>query len=105
MAEASTSRGRQSKLDELIADFEDFKAQTHINFEALEQQLQSTQAENFSNFSSIVKLLEGIQVQIQAMQRQPSPPHLSTPTAEATPIPSPTGDHDPEIPSPIPMTS
>ena len=26
MAEASTSRGRQSKLDELIADFEDFKA-------------------------------------------------------------------------------
>ena len=38
------------------------------------------------------------------MQRQPSPPHLSPTTAAATPILSPTGDHDPEIQSPIPTT-
>ena len=86
MEEASTSRGCHSKLDELITEFEEFKAQTQMNFEAIYQQLQSNQAENLSNFGSIVKLLEGIQVQIQAMQRQPSPPH------------------DPEIQSPIPTT-
>ena len=38
------------------------------------------------------------------MQRQPSPPHLFTPTAAATPIHSPTGDHDPQPQSPIHMT-
>ena len=68
MEEASTSRGRQSKLDELLTEFEEFKAQTQMNFEALKHQLQSTQAENLSNFGTIVQLLEGIQVQIQAMQ-------------------------------------
>ena len=50
MEEASTSRGRQSKLDELITEFEEFKAQTQMNFEAINQQLQSNQAENLSNF-------------------------------------------------------
>ena len=74
MEEASTSRGNQGKLDGLIADFEDFKAQTQLNFEALKQQLQTYQEEHLSNFGAVIKLLEGIQVQIQTMQRQPSPP-------------------------------
>ena len=101
--EASTSRGRQGKLDGLIADFEDFKAQTQLNFETLKQQLQTNQEENLSNFGAIVKLLEGIQVQIQTMQRQPSPPPPFTPTAEATPLPSPTGASDPMLShSPVP---
>ena len=38
------------------------------------------------------------------MQRQPSPPHLSTPTAAANPINSPTDDYGPEPQSSIPVT-
>ena len=37
MEEASTSRGCHSKLDELITEFEEFKAQTQMNFEAINQ--------------------------------------------------------------------
>ena len=94
--EASNSRWKSSKLDELLTKFEEFKAQTQMNFEALKHQLQSTQAENLSNFGTIGQLLEGIQVQIQTMQRQLSPLHLSTPTAATTPINSPTDDYGPE---------
>ena len=97
MEEASTSRGNQRKLDALIADFEDFKAQTQLNFKALKQKLQTNQEEHLSNFGAIIKLLEGIQVQIHMMQRQPSPPAPFTPTAEATPLHSPTGDCDPML--------
>ena len=89
MEQASTSRGNQGKLDRLIADFEDFKAQTHLNIEAIKQQMQANQEEHLSNFGAIIKILEGIQVQIQTMQRQPSPPAPFTPTAEATPLHSP----------------
>ena len=105
--EASTSRRRQSKLNELLTEFEEFNAQTQINFEALKQQLQSNQAENLSNFGTIAKMIEGLQQQIQAMQRQPfpSPTHFSTPTAKATLIPSPIGDYANEPHSPIPMAS
>ena len=60
MEQASTSRGNQGKLDGLIADFEDFKAQTQLNFEALKQQMQTNQEEHLSNFGTVIKLLEGI---------------------------------------------
>ena len=43
--EASTSRGRQSKLDVLLQEFEDFKKETISNFDAIKHQLQANQVE------------------------------------------------------------
>ena len=83
------------------------KLKPKINFEALKQQLQSNQAENLSNFGTIAKMIEGLQVQIQAMKRQPSPSptHFPNPTAEAIPIPSSIGDHANEAHFPILMAA
>ena len=39
--ETNTSIGRQSKLDVLLLEFEDFRAETISNFDAIKQQLQA----------------------------------------------------------------
>ena len=69
LGEASTNRGRQSKHDVLLNEFEDFKAQTTSNFEAIKQKLQANQAENASKFGILVQKLEALQAEIQLMRR------------------------------------
>ena len=57
--------------------------------------MQANQEEYLSNFGAVIKLLEGIQGQLQTMPRQPSPSVPFTPPTEATPLPSPKGASDP----------
>ena len=93
--EASTSRGRQSKLNVFLHEFEDFKVETISNFNAIKQQLQANQVENPSKFNLIVQMLKGIQAEIQSMRCQPSPSpaHFSNPSSEDSLLPFPSGDH------------
>ena len=62
--EAGLSRVKWSKIDDLMQEFKDFKAETMLNFEAIKQQLQISQFENSSKFESVIQLLESLKAEI-----------------------------------------
>ena len=79
----------------LLGEFEDFKAETISNFDAIKHQLQANQVDNASKCDLIVQMLEGIQDDIQSMRHQLSlsPVRFSNPPSEDSPPPSSFGDN------------
>ena len=66
--EAGPSQVRQSKLDAVLHEFVNFKAETISNFEAIRQQLQTYQSENSAKFDIVIQMLKGIQTEIQSLK-------------------------------------
>ena len=100
---------KQSKANDLLHEFGDYKVETVLNFEAIRQQLQTNQSKNSAKFEVFIQLLESLKAEIQTLRQQPSSSatQFLSPLTEYTPPHSPFlgNDHSGGEDEDLPMAS